>query len=491
VRGLPEPEELRVRPGAGRRSLHPGAAEDGLPLSAGGHPVAGRPLPGFRRRCPGHGGRRRRRRGGAQAPGGRAARRRSHPRRDPRLGPQQRRLEQAGLHRSQHRGAGGGRRRGPGPRRGGARLHHLRRGARHGHAAGRSDRGRGPDPGLPRIHAAPELLRAGSGEEQRRPPRRRRRGRRPDQDRARPGARGDPSDPPLPAPESRAPAGVEPVLRQLHPDPLAARGVPAAGGRELLRAGRDQRPRGAGGGPAPRARGRRGARERRARLAPVRPVGPQRQRSRFGRRQPGGLDRPPSRGPSRRRGLDTPERPPGLPAPARPGRPGPGAGSAPAARGGFRGSLHQRGGGAPAGVPPPPGARPPARRHGARAVSGGAGLPPADRPLRQEPAALPGDGPPGGAPSAGRRRGGGGAPARPLRGGAPGPLRPGVRAGRAVERLGGEAGGDDRPQPGRVDGRLPCWRLLGRGRPGSARRARPAHGCPARGRDAQRPPARA
>ena len=67
----------------------------GLPLPGGEHPLARRPLPRLRRRgaagtVDGNGVRR----GGAQAPRRRAGRRRPHPRRDPRLGGQQRRLRQ-------------------------------------------------------------------------------------------------------------------------------------------------------------------------------------------------------------------------------------------------------------------------------------------------------------------------------------------------------------------------------------------------------------
>ena len=90
---------------------------------------------------------------GAQAPGRRAGRRRHDPRGDPRLGGQQRRLAsrsatpprastgQAEVIAEALAVAGVD-----------AGDDRLRRGARHRHAAGRSDRGRGADPGVPRRH---------------------------------------------------------------------------------------------------------------------------------------------------------------------------------------------------------------------------------------------------------------------------------------------------------------------------------------------------
>ena len=123
-----------------------------LPLPGGRNPLARRPLPGLRRRGAGHGRRQRRRRGRAEAAGGRARRRRPHPRRDPRLGDQQRRLGEGRLHGPERRRAVAGDRGGAGDRRCRARDRPLRRGARHRHPAGRPDRDRRPDPGFPRPH---------------------------------------------------------------------------------------------------------------------------------------------------------------------------------------------------------------------------------------------------------------------------------------------------------------------------------------------------
>ena len=78
----------------------PGAAPGRLPLRAGGDRVAVGPLPAVRRRGRRHHLRQRRGGGGPQAAGGRARRRRPHPRRHPRLGDQQRRLDEDDLHRA-------------------------------------------------------------------------------------------------------------------------------------------------------------------------------------------------------------------------------------------------------------------------------------------------------------------------------------------------------------------------------------------------------
>ena len=66
-----------------------------------------------------------------------------------------------------------------------ARTLSLRRGPRHGDAAGRSDRDRGPDPRVPSPHRRSRLLRDRLAQEQRRPHGDRGRRREPDQDRAR------------------------------------------------------------------------------------------------------------------------------------------------------------------------------------------------------------------------------------------------------------------------------------------------------------------
>ncbi len=81
--------------------------------------------------------------------------------------------------------------------------HHLRRGARHGHAARRPHRDRGAHASLPRGHAEARLLRHRLGQVEPRPPGRGRGRRRPDQDRAR-------------APAQRASA--EPALRAAQPE---------------------------------------------------------------------------------------------------------------------------------------------------------------------------------------------------------------------------------------------------------------------------------
>ena len=115
--------------------------------------------------------RRRRRRRRAEAAGGRAGRRRHDPRRDPGLGDQQRRLAEGRLHGAERRRArptvialalavAGSR-----PRR-----DQLRRGARHRHAARRSDRDRGADAGLRAARGPETVLRARLGQDQHRPP---------------------------------------------------------------------------------------------------------------------------------------------------------------------------------------------------------------------------------------------------------------------------------------------------------------------------------
>ncbi len=138
----------RVRRRARRRRLGPPAAGSGLPLRGRDGPLARRPLPHLRRqgfRLRG----RQRGRGGRAAPARRcAARRRCHPRRDPRLGGEQRRLVQGGVHRAERGGAGAGDRPGAGGGGRRSRQHRLRGGPRHRHRDGRSHRGRGSQPGL-------------------------------------------------------------------------------------------------------------------------------------------------------------------------------------------------------------------------------------------------------------------------------------------------------------------------------------------------------
>ena len=99
---------------------------------------------------------------------------------------QQRRLAQGRLHRAQRRRPGRGRSRRPTPTPGSTptRISYVE-GHGTGDAARRPDRGRRPDPGLPRPHRPPELLRHRLGEDQHRPPRLGGRRHRPDQDGAR------------------------------------------------------------------------------------------------------------------------------------------------------------------------------------------------------------------------------------------------------------------------------------------------------------------
>ena len=185
--GVPEPPGQRVRPGAapaGYRISRAGG--HGVSLPGGRHPLAGRPLPRLRRAGPGHGLRRaawhrrakrladalrRRRHGPRRHPGLRRSTTTAPPRsasrrRASRARPQVIATAQAVA------GVDAGTRR-------------LRRGARHRHAARRSDRGRGADAGVPSTRRrARGSARIGSVKAQHRASGRGRRRRRPDQDRA-------------------------------------------------------------------------------------------------------------------------------------------------------------------------------------------------------------------------------------------------------------------------------------------------------------------
>ena len=98
-------------------------------------------------------------------------RRRPHPRRHPRLGDQQRRRAEDHLCRPCRGRPGGGGRRSAGRRRG-RLVHHLHRDARHRYAVGRSDRGRGPAPGVRTLRCRPfRPMRVGFGEVEHRTPR--------------------------------------------------------------------------------------------------------------------------------------------------------------------------------------------------------------------------------------------------------------------------------------------------------------------------------
>ena len=112
---LPEPARRRVRHGAGRRRVHRRAAAS--PATSTRRAASSRRTATAAPSTPTARGtvlRQRRRRRRAQAAGGRAGRRRHDPRRDPRLGDQQRRRPQGRLHRAQRRRAGRGHRRGAG-----------------------------------------------------------------------------------------------------------------------------------------------------------------------------------------------------------------------------------------------------------------------------------------------------------------------------------------------------------------------------------------
>ncbi len=251
--GLPGAAGGGGRPRAGGRGLDRRAGPGGVPLPGGEHLLAGRPLPLLRRRGrrlgAGHGRRHRgaqaaRRRPGGGGPG---------PRRDPRLGGQQRRRGQGGVHRPRRRGAGGGDRRGAADVRRRARLDRLRRGAWQRHHPGRSDRGRGPAPGLRAGRARRRPVRPGIDQEQRRPPQHRGGGRRADPRRARPGERHHPAHGRLRAPQSAG--GFRTVLRAGEGHPLARGPLPPPRRGELVRPRRHQRPRRAGGCAGDRALG--------------------------------------------------------------------------------------------------------------------------------------------------------------------------------------------------------------------------------------------
>ncbi len=174
-RGLPGPDELPVRPRVGRRSGGVLSPPDGV-LAPGRHdPLPGRSVSRLRRGGARHGAWQRGRGGRAAAAGRRDRRRGLHPCGPPGLGGEQRRSSEGGLHGARSGRPGGGHRRGAGARRGEPGDDRLRRGARDGHADRRSDRGGGPDPGLPRRDAGASLLRARIAEDEPRPPRRRRR----------------------------------------------------------------------------------------------------------------------------------------------------------------------------------------------------------------------------------------------------------------------------------------------------------------------------
>ena len=109
----------------------------------------------------------------------------------------------------------------------------LRRGPRHRHAARRSHRGRGADPGVPRRGTERSgLLRHRLGQDQHRPPGRGRGRGRADQDRAGAASTGDPAAASTSSGPTRRSTSREPVLRQHRAAPWTderrARGAPAS-----------------------------------------------------------------------------------------------------------------------------------------------------------------------------------------------------------------------------------------------------------------------
>ena len=157
--GRAEPAQLPVRHGARRRRLDHAAPEARLPLPGGRDHLAGRPLPGVRRRAP-------RAPCSATASASWCLKRLDDALADgdtiyaviKGVGDQQRRRVEGQLHRAERRRAGRGDRDGAGSRRHRPGHDLLRRGARHRHAARRSDRDRRPHPGVPRRGTAETRL---------------------------------------------------------------------------------------------------------------------------------------------------------------------------------------------------------------------------------------------------------------------------------------------------------------------------------------------
>ncbi len=171
---LPRLAQRRLRLGAGRRGERdPDPLGDDLLLARPFH-GAGRALQDLRRTRRRLRARRGLRHGGPQALERRPARRRPHP-----GGGARRRGEsgrgQLGLDRAERAGAGAGDRPGGGTRGREARRDRLRRSARNGHTAGRSDRSASPAQRFG-AHAGPDGSPAdGVGQDQLRSPWRRRR----------------------------------------------------------------------------------------------------------------------------------------------------------------------------------------------------------------------------------------------------------------------------------------------------------------------------
>ena len=250
--GLPEPAALPVGHGAGRRRLRHLPAEARLPASGRRHGIARRHLPPVRQRRRRHDVRRRRGDGGAQAPGRRHRRQRPCLCRDPRQRGQQRRQRQGGRDRAQRARAGRGHRLGAGRVRRRACIDRLCRVPRHGDAARRPDRVRGPGARLRRGRRRAADLRAGLGQGQHRPSRRRRGRDRPDQDRARPPSSRNSAAGELPQAEPAHRSGRDAVLLPHGGHGLAGGQHAAAGRGELLRRRRHQRACRARGSARPR-----------------------------------------------------------------------------------------------------------------------------------------------------------------------------------------------------------------------------------------------
>src|SRR6202035_5417832 len=186
-----------VRGGAGGRGVGDHEPARALLSQRGVGLLAGRPLPSVRRAGAGDPVRRRGGDRGAQAAGGRAGGRRPGAGGDPRLGGEQRRGVEGGIHGAVGGRPGGGDHRGSGGGGGGAGGDLVSRGARYGDAAGRPHRDPGADQGVPRRHGAPAVLPAGVGEDEHRPSGRGGGGGGADQDGAVLGAPRDPAQPAL------------------------------------------------------------------------------------------------------------------------------------------------------------------------------------------------------------------------------------------------------------------------------------------------------
>ena len=263
--GRPGAADVAVRRGAGRRRVGLVSAARRLSVPGGRHRLARRPLPRVRRAGPGHRLQQRRRRRRAAPARRRAGRSSADLRGDSRRGDQQRRLRESEFRRAERRRTGRRDRHGARDRRRAAGQHRLRRSARHGHAAGRSDRSRGVDQGVSRGRRhGPSVLRARLGEEQLRASRFGGGRHRVHQGGARAASRQDSADAAFPRAESAVEAAGEPVLRERGSARLAAWRSAAARWCQLVRDRRDQRAPGARRSARARAGGGRRCGERAA-----------------------------------------------------------------------------------------------------------------------------------------------------------------------------------------------------------------------------------